>query len=92
MNRKHNPTLSLVALLLAAIILVLTCTGCGVPTAAAENETKPAPWFVCETADNFLGLGILYIVTDTETGVQYLAWWKSNGAAMTVLLPGEGKE
>lgn len=91
MNRKYNPWVSLVALLLAAIILVLTCTGCH-SVAAAENETEPAPRFAYEAAGASLDFGLLYIITDTETGVQYLAWWHRNGAAMTELLPGEGKE
>lgn len=42
MNRKHNPMLSLVALLLAAIILVLTCAGCGIDTEAAERNAHHA--------------------------------------------------
>ena len=28
MNRKHNPWVSLVGLLLGAVLLVLTCSGC----------------------------------------------------------------
>lgn len=36
MNRKHNPWVSLTALLLLAVILVMACTGCG----AAEGEAQ----------------------------------------------------
>lgn len=68
MKRTHNPMLSLVALVLLALILVLTCTGCRVEAEAAE-EIKPAPRFTVE----FLGNG-LRLITDTETGVQYLAY------------------
>ena len=89
MNRKHNPMLSLVALLLAALILVLICAGCGVPTAAAENETEPAARFIYEYAGAGPNVGMLYTITDTETGVQYLAWWSRDGAAMTELQPGK---
>lgn len=89
MNRKYNPFVSLVALLLAAIILVLTCTGC-VQAAAAETETKAAPRFIYEWAGWGPDAGTLYIITDTQTGVQYLTWENVNGAAMTALLPGEG--
>ena len=89
MNRKHNPFLSLVALLLAAIILVLTCTGCGAVAAAAENKTEPASRFTYEKAGRGPDFGQLYIITDAETGVQYLAWAKGNGAAMTELQPGK---
>ena len=81
--------MSLVALLLAAIILVLTCTGC-TTAAAAETETKPTARFVYEWAGWGPDAGTLYIITDTETGVQYLTWENYNGAAMTVLQPGEG--
>ena len=33
MNRKHNPWISLVALLLLVTLLVTICTGCGVTQA-----------------------------------------------------------
>jgi hypothetical protein len=68
MNRKNNPMLSLVALVLLAIILVLTCTGCHVEAEAAE-ETKPAPRFTTEYVGNSCT-----IITDNETGVLYLAY------------------
>lgn len=67
MNRKHNAYMSMVALLLLAIILVLTCTGCRIETNAAETE--PAPRFTSEYAGNNCT-----IITDNETGVQYLAY------------------
>lgn len=68
MNRKNNPMLSLVALVLLALILAFICTGCHVEAEAAE-ETKPAPRFTVEYLPNSLRL-----ITDTETGVQYLAY------------------
>ncbi len=50
MNRKHNPFVSLAALLLAAVILALTCTGCYSEAtekndgpAVITEETEPAP-------------------------------------------------
>lgn len=67
MNHKNNPWVSLVALLLAAIILVLTTTGC---TETAAAETEPAPRFTSEYAGNRCT-----IITDTETGVQYLFYY-----------------
>lgn len=70
MYRKHNPWLSLVALLLLALILVLTCTGCHIETEAAETE--PAPRFTMEEAGNGCK-----IITDTETGTQYLYYFHS---------------
>lgn len=68
MNRKKNPYVSLVAVLLLALILVLTCTGCR----AEAAETKPAPRFSVEDAGNGCE-----IITDTETGVQYLYYFRS---------------
>lgn len=88
MNRKHNPFVSLVALLLAAVILVLTCAGCA-QAAATETEDHPGPRFACEWAGVGPAMETLYIITDTETGREYLAWDSYNGAAMTLLLPGE---
>lgn len=70
MYRKHNPMLSLVALLLLALILVLICTGC--KTKAEAAETKPAPRFTVESAGNGCK-----IITDTETGAQYLYYFYS---------------
>jgi hypothetical protein len=67
MYRKSNPWVSLAALLLLALVLVFVCTGC---TSRAEAaETKPAPRFTVEYLPNGLRL-----ITDTETGVQYLAY------------------
>ena len=68
MKRTHNPMLSLAALVLLALILTFTCTGCHGEAEAAE-ETKPAPRFTVEYLENGLRL-----ITDTETGVQYLAY------------------
>lgn len=67
MNRKHNPWVALVALILLATILVMACTGCSAATAEAET----VPRFTCEQAGRAKGMD-LYIITDTETGVQYL--------------------
>ncbi len=70
MNYKNNPWLSLVALLLAALILVLTCTGC-TEADAAETETRGR--FTVEYA----GDGCR-IITDNETGVQYMFYYYSD--------------
>lgn len=76
MNRKHNPWLSLVALLLAAIILVLTCTGCRAdaaasePTAPAETETETLDRFSVVT-EYHNGINIR-VITDTITGTEYI--------------------
>ena len=88
MNQKKNPFVAMAALVVAAIILVLVCAGCS-PAAAAGTE-EHAPRFVYEYVGKGPGNYPLYIITDTQTGVQYLAWDAYNGAAMTVLQPGEG--
>lgn len=65
MKHKYNPMLSLVALVLLALILVLSCTGCAVE-AAAETTRR-------FTSERFGGPYVDYlIITDNETGVQYL--------------------
>ena len=94
MYRKHNPWLSLVALLLLALILVLTCTGCTLEvsesgkrwvTAEAE-ETEPAPRFTIEHVyGNTTRYSVLEIITDNETGVRYLAYITSEGTGLTKL-------
>lgn len=89
MYRKHNPFLSLVALVLLAVVLVLVCTGCAVETAPAEIN-DPGPRFTYEYCGKGPGSHPLYIITDTLTGAQYLAWDAYQGAAMTVLQTGEG--
>ena len=65
MNHKYNPMLSLVALVLLALILVLSCTGCTIEAEAAETE----PRFTSEHTGNYCT-----IITDNQTGVQYLAY------------------
>lgn len=75
MKHKYNPWVSLVALLLLAIILVFTCTGC---TSQAEaTETKPKARFTCEN----VGAGC-QIITDNETGNQYLYHGSGYGGGM----------
>ena len=102
MNRKHNPILSLVALVLLAMILALVCIGCAEPEylKSQESPEATAPVEPQETVETVLGrfsiemqmkfYGTLYIITDNETGIQYLAFETSNGVGMTQLLPGEG--
>ena len=89
MKRKHNPMLSLAALLLLATILVWICAGCGSEQVPAEET--PAR-FICKNAEiDFSDLRI-YIITDTETGQQYIAAQNirsGGGVGMTQLLPAE---
>lgn len=68
MNRKHNPKMALVALVLLLDIILLVLCSCS-PAEAAAAGTKPAPRFTAEYAGNGCE-----IITDNETGVQYLAY------------------
>lgn len=67
MRFKHNPWLSMVALLLLATILALVCTGCTTEAEAATPERFTSEW-----AGWTGGESQLFIITDTETGAQYL--------------------
>lgn len=87
MNRKHNPMVALVALLLLAVLLLLI--GCSAPAAAAPevpSESKSGKHFNVDW--EYMGLYMnLFIITDAETGVQYLAAENENGIGLTVLQP-----
>jgi hypothetical protein len=74
MNRKHNPMVALAALILLAVVLVMACTGCTVRASWGEEETEPTPRFTTE----YVGSRCT-IITDSETGVQYL-FYKGHGA------------
>lgn len=76
MRRKSNTWVALVALIPLLVLVVCTCTGCGGNTAEAEDTTGER--FEVETVGESFG-GQVAIITDTETGVQYL-WVKSGYA------------
>lgn len=65
MNRNYKHHVVMVALLLLAIIVSIVCNGCAVETEAATNYGR----FTKEYVGNDL-----YIITDNETGVQYMAY------------------
>ena len=87
MNRKHNPWVSLVALLLLVTLLVTVCTGCG----ATEAEAEEPDHFTVEFIQSERGID-LCVITDNETGVQYLVVDMYNGAGLTVLQPAPAEE
>lgn len=66
MQRKHNPYLAILALLLLALIVTWICGGCSVHADAAEKKVER---FTVEYAGNCLS-----VITDRETGVQYLLY------------------
>ncbi len=80
---NKNPFISFVALILLAAIIVLVLASCAVP----EVEGKTPERFTLEVAyrDPFM---YLYIITDTETGIQYLFAKNGDGCGLTVLLEG----
>lgn len=83
MNRKHNPLVAVVALLLLAVVLL--CTSCSTPAKAEEPESSPR--FIIESQKpNNLTIEVR-IITDTETGVQYLMTQHGQGVGLTVLQP-----
>jgi cytochrome b len=91
MRRKHNPFVALAALVLLATILVLACTGCAAEAAeAAEAKKTPDRFTVTNENGKERKIDAIYIITDTETGVQYLMADGYNGVGLTVLQPGEG--
>lgn len=77
MRYKCNPMLSLVALVLMALILVFTCTGCTEASAATEQR------FTKERHQ--IGGDYVYIITDNQTGVQYLYFDAYNAGGLTKL-------
>lgn len=76
MRQKYNPWVSLVALVLLALILAFICTGCTAQAEAAETT----PRFSCEK----VGSGFR-IITDHETGNQYLYHFAGYGGGLTKL-------
>ncbi len=89
MTRKHNPLVALAALVILATILVLACAGCSAETAAAETEKTPDRFTIEVATNNGEAHHHTIIITDTETGVQYLYFKSMNSGGMTVLLQGE---
>lgn len=67
MNRNYKPHVALVALLVLALIVSFVCNGCAVEVDAAVKKTNER--FSVEYAGNGCS-----IITDNETGVQYLLY------------------
>lgn len=89
MNRKANPFVSLVALVLMAVILLAVLCGCD-PVEASEEEPGRER-FEITYEDNLIGPVMVRIISDTETGVQYLLIGKGSGYGLTVLQPGDAE-
>lgn len=78
MNRKKNPFVSLVALLLLALILVLTCTGCR----TAMGKTSDRFTREVHSIDD---VHHVTIITDTETGDRYMFYKAYNAGGLCKL-------
>lgn len=72
-------------LVLALIVMLCSCS------AESEPEAEQSGRFVYTSTDNQIQLWPTYIVTDTQTGVQYLYIYRSGGSGFTVLLDSDGK-
>ena len=90
MSRKHNPIVALVALILM-ILLVLACTGCEEAGAAEPTHRRFTSEYVLTHNKNGPNEGC-HIITDTETGVQYLFYKDVNAGGLTVLQPAPAGE
>ena len=98
MERKNNPWVSLIALLLLAVILVLICTGCGATTTAEAADTTETTetvrsGFSADLVEYLIYPSMrVYVITDNETGMQYLYVEGANGSGLTVRQPAETVE
>lgn len=84
MNVKKNPWVSLAALVLLLCLLAVLGNGCTTTIEATETETPDR--FTIE--DKSIQFSEIFIITDNETGVQYLWVKRAYGAGLTMLQPG----
>lgn len=85
MNRKNNPWVSLVALILLAVILVAVCTGCNnTKTAYDGTENAPKMMTVVDSTDGYA------IYKHDETGVYYFCCRAAYGRAVCVMVNADG--
>lgn len=85
MNRKHDPWVSLIALLVGAILLVFCLTGCS-GTERVEADVPKQERFTMEQVTNSLRVRV-YVITDNQTGIEYLWVSGSNKGGLTRLEP-----
>lgn len=82
MNHKHNPFLSLVALLVLAVLLAFLVGCCNNAEAAESEKHRFTFTYDCSDVNNQA-----VIITDTETGAQYLYVDGYRAGAMVRLEP-----
>ena len=91
MSRKHNPIVALVALILMILLVLAVCTGCEEAEAAAPTHHRFTIEY--ELMHNKNGpTDRCHIITDTETGVQYLFYKDTNAGGLTKLEPAPAGE
>ena len=69
---------------IVALVAALAIAGCGGNSTYAFTDVENSGRFSCE-------LGEVYIITDTRTGVQYIAWNDGNRGGICVLVDKDGK-
>ena len=87
MNSNYDPKKAWIVLIALLALLLCACLA----TATAEEKTSDTR-FVAEHVTSIGSLGKLYIITDTETGVQYLYVSDGSRAGLTVLEEAPGEE
>jgi hypothetical protein len=85
MNRKHNPWISLVALLLLVTMLVAVCTGCN--TTKTEYDDKDDAQEMMTVVDSTAGYTIY---KHDETGVHYFCRDAGYGKSVCVMVNADG--
>lgn len=85
MNRKNNPWVSLVALMLLLTILVMTCTGCGnTKKAYADADDAPKTMTIVDSTNGYT------IYKHDETGVHYFCRDGGYGKSVCVMVNADG--
>ena len=84
MYRKHNPWVSLLAVILLVGIIAAMMTGC-TPTETEYETADEAPLdFTIERSNADVGFGAgVYIITDTKTGDRYMFVKAGYGGGLT---------
>lgn len=85
MNRKHNPWVSMVALLLLVTLLVTVCTGCNT-TKTEYDDMDDAPELMT-IVDATMGYTIY---RHDETGVHYFCRDAGYGKSVCVMVNADG--
>ena len=88
---KKNPYLSLIAIVVMVALVAVLFSGCAVETEdspTAEQSVEKPKRFTAEyySVDNFGGATV---ITDTETGEQYLFYRQGSMSGLTKLENGE---